>query len=96
MPGFDGTGPRGMGPMSGRGLGYCVLSIENSSGDQAQNMSYTGRSHIRQGSYESLNRGYLPFGIRFLRPIFMARSGLRLCRPNPFFVRRGRVRRRWS
>jgi hypothetical protein len=23
MPGFDGTGPRGMGPMSGRGMGYC-------------------------------------------------------------------------
>lgn len=25
MPGFDGTGPRGNGPMTGRGLGYCVL-----------------------------------------------------------------------
>jgi len=25
MPGFDGTGPRGMGPMTGRGMGYCVL-----------------------------------------------------------------------
>ena len=23
MPGFDGTGPRGMGPMTGRGLGPC-------------------------------------------------------------------------
>ncbi len=23
MPGFDGTGPLGMGPMSGRGLGFC-------------------------------------------------------------------------
>lgn len=23
MPGFDGTGPRGMGPMTGRGMGYC-------------------------------------------------------------------------
>jgi hypothetical protein len=26
MPGFDGTGPRGMGRMSGRGLGYCGTS----------------------------------------------------------------------
>jgi hypothetical protein len=25
MPRFDGTGPRGEGPMSGRGQGYCVL-----------------------------------------------------------------------
>ena len=23
MPGFDGTGPRGMGPMTGRGMGPC-------------------------------------------------------------------------
>ena len=24
MPGFDGTGPRGMGPMTGWGRGFCV------------------------------------------------------------------------
>lgn len=23
MPGFDGTGPAGQGPMTGRGMGYC-------------------------------------------------------------------------
>jgi len=27
MPGFDGTGPHGMGPMTGRGMGYCVISL---------------------------------------------------------------------
>jgi hypothetical protein len=27
MPGFDGTGPRGMGPMTGRGRGYCVIPL---------------------------------------------------------------------
>ncbi len=25
MPGFDGTGPRGMGPMTGGARGYCVV-----------------------------------------------------------------------
>ncbi|MBD3378961.1 MAG: hypothetical protein GF408_00670 [Candidatus Omnitrophica bacterium] len=25
MPGFDGTGPRGMGPMTGGGRGYCAV-----------------------------------------------------------------------
>jgi hypothetical protein len=25
MPGFDGTGPGGMGPLTGRGMGFCVL-----------------------------------------------------------------------
>lgn len=29
MPGFDGTGPAGMGPMTGRGLGYCAPSQRN-------------------------------------------------------------------
>lgn len=27
MPGYDGTGPRGRGPMTGRGDGYCVLEM---------------------------------------------------------------------
>jgi hypothetical protein len=27
MPGFDGTGPRGCGPMTGNGRGYCVLQV---------------------------------------------------------------------
>jgi len=25
MPGFDGTGPQGQGPMTGKGMGFCVL-----------------------------------------------------------------------
>lgn len=25
MPAFNGTGPRGLGPMTGRGLGYCAM-----------------------------------------------------------------------
>jgi len=27
MPGHDGTGPKGIGPMTGRGGGYCLLKI---------------------------------------------------------------------
>ena len=27
MPRFDGTGPKGGGPMTGRGEGYCVLEL---------------------------------------------------------------------
>jgi len=27
MPGFDGTGPRGLGPMTGRGKGYCAIAL---------------------------------------------------------------------
>src|SRR4030042_3938728 len=28
MPGFDGTGPRGQGPMTGGGRGYCVVPFD--------------------------------------------------------------------
>ncbi|MBN1125140.1 MAG: DUF5320 domain-containing protein, partial [Sedimentisphaerales bacterium] len=31
MPGFDGTGPRGGGPLTGKGMGYCVLQETNDS-----------------------------------------------------------------
>jgi hypothetical protein len=27
MPGFDGTGPRGKGPMTGKAQGFCLLNI---------------------------------------------------------------------
>lgn len=29
MPGYDGTGPRGRGPMTGRGEGYCVVEMSD-------------------------------------------------------------------
>jgi hypothetical protein len=33
MPRFDGTGPAGMGPMTGRGMGYCVVPLPSSRND---------------------------------------------------------------
>ncbi|MBU2550464.1 MAG: DUF5320 domain-containing protein [Proteobacteria bacterium] len=30
MPGFDGKGPKGLGPLTGAGLGYCILSLSGS------------------------------------------------------------------
>ncbi len=31
MPGGDQTGPRGMGPMIGSGMGYCIMPVANTS-----------------------------------------------------------------
>ena len=28
MPGFDGTGPFGQGPMTGKGRGYCIIPLD--------------------------------------------------------------------
>jgi hypothetical protein len=36
MPGLDGTGPQGNGPMTGRTRGYCVLRESNDGSDHMQ------------------------------------------------------------
>jgi len=36
MPGFDGTGPFGQGPMTGRGRGFCVLTNSKDSPGQVE------------------------------------------------------------
>jgi hypothetical protein len=33
MPGFDGRGPLGLGPMTGRAGGYCVLKVPDTPGE---------------------------------------------------------------
>jgi hypothetical protein len=35
VPGFDGTGPRGEGPMTGRGEGHCALVLPSEEGRAA-------------------------------------------------------------
>ncbi|MBN2418376.1 MAG: DUF5320 domain-containing protein [Deltaproteobacteria bacterium] len=40
MPGFDGTGPAGMGSMTGRGMGYCNPSRSNNISGFAGNPAY--------------------------------------------------------
>jgi len=35
MPGFDGTGPRGSGPFTGGGRGYCALRLPNPESGEA-------------------------------------------------------------
>ena len=36
MPGFDGTGPLGQGPMTGRGQGFCVLTTSEENPSQVE------------------------------------------------------------
>ena len=40
MPGFDGTGPRGMGPMTGGGRGFCAVPLP---GTPAYGVPYYGQ-----------------------------------------------------
>jgi hypothetical protein len=45
MPAFDGTGPRGQGPLTGRGEGYCAIRLPDlPSGEEAY--GYAGRPGV--------------------------------------------------
>ena len=45
MPAFDGTGPKGQGPLTGRGEGYCAVRLPDPrSGRAAQ--GYAGRALV--------------------------------------------------
>ena len=39
MPGFDGTGPLGQGPMTGRGQGFCVLTSSKENPGQLEGLA---------------------------------------------------------
>jgi len=34
MPGFDGTGPQGRGPMTGNAGGYCLINMPDAAGEK--------------------------------------------------------------
>ena len=47
MPGFDGTGPLGQGPITGRGQGFCVLTV--SEGNLGQVEGFAGLQSMPVG-----------------------------------------------
>ncbi|QRN86487.1 DUF5320 domain-containing protein [Clostridia bacterium] len=53
MPARDGSGPRGMGSMTGRGLGYCNTARPTYGVGRGQRMGF-GRGY-RQSGYSALS-----------------------------------------
>jgi len=65
MPGFDGTGPRGTGPMTGGGRGYCVLPVKT-----GKDIPYAGTPRdTREGAFPGQPRYWpcVPPGLGFWR-----------------------------
>ena len=55
MPGFDGTGPLGQGPMTGRGQGFCVLTSSEQNPGQVKGLAgidgkFIGQMKTNEGS----------------------------------------------
>jgi hypothetical protein len=55
MPGFDGTGPLGQGPMTGRGQGFCVLTTSKENPGQVKGIMGLRGVPVGQvnGNYEN-------------------------------------------
>lgn len=66
MPGFDGTGPRGLGPMTGGGEGCCILKLPDGASQ------YPARSEVR------LDRPVDKAGGRDLELVFLQREVQRI------------------
>ncbi len=66
MPGFDGTGPFGQGPMTGRGQGFCVLTTSEENPGQVKGLVGLQGAPIGQadGNYENSRKEVInmPFG----------------------------------
>ncbi|MCC7555971.1 MAG: DUF5320 domain-containing protein [Methanoculleus marisnigri] len=64
MPGFDGTGPQGMGPMTGRRMGRCVLPPQPpAEGSPAgETNETTQQAPAQQQPVYGLGRGGIPYG----------------------------------
>ena len=68
MPRGDGTGPLGQGPMTGRGLGFCVLTISEKNPGQVKGFAGLQSVPIGQinGNFENTGKEMInmPFGDR--------------------------------
>lgn len=76
MPGFDGTGPRGEGPLTGRGEGYCAVQLPDSTVGQPA-IGFAGLAGIAV-------RAHYP--VASLMPVRRPLSGLH---PRSWLGRRG-------
>lgn len=62
MPGFDGTGPRGMGPMTGRRMGRCALPPQTENSPAGEAGEGAPETPVQQPHVYGLGRGGVPWG----------------------------------
>lgn len=62
MPGFDRTGPRGMGSMTGWGRGNCATAKSPQPENDMKDMTEAGAPATAPAAYYGLGRGGMPRG----------------------------------
>ncbi|MDD2927470.1 MAG: DUF5320 domain-containing protein [Candidatus Omnitrophica bacterium] len=66
MPGFDGTGPRGQGPLTGGGRGYCAVPL-SAAGKRPERGSFYARGKGGRGRRNCFYATGLPGWMRAQR-----------------------------
>ena len=58
MPGFDGTGPLGQGPMTGRSQGFCVLTSSEENPNEVKGLAGLQSVPVNQknGNFENIGK----------------------------------------
>ncbi len=69
MPGFDGTGPRGMGPMTGGGRGMCVLNLSAESNGMVAGLAGHAGRPVRQPLTRQAELAQLRHRARYLEVV---------------------------
>jgi len=59
MPGFDGTGPLGQGPLTGRGRGYCIEPVKS---ENSIPIGYSGAQGYPGSTYNPYGSDYIRYG----------------------------------
>ncbi|MGD8968579.1 MAG: DUF5320 domain-containing protein [Anaerolineae bacterium] len=88
MPRFDGTGPQGAGPMTGRGEGYCAIRLPDEPGNPADGYAGLEGEAMQPGTARAVAARRAPFYRRWSWPV--RRPGLRPRRGQGRGPRRGR------
>ena len=86
MPGFDGTGPRGMGPMTGGGRGFCASPVYGPRPGYGAGFGWPARGGRGRGVRRGMGRGMAyPYAYGTGMPYAPFPSGGRLpYAPNPY------------
>jgi hypothetical protein len=73
MPGLDGTGPQGQGPMTGRGEGYCAVRLPEEPGQSAYGYAGLQGTPVQMGIPATRPTFWTRFA-RWLRPMWPGRA----------------------